>query len=126
MLERKHEDYTAFKSNYPSWDNTARRQNHGHIFINASPGNYRNWLSRVVRYTTQNLPEDRRFIFINAWNEWAEGTHLEPDKFNGYAYLQATAEAITHGEVSFEIYSELDAYCLFPMMHTMEVHRGFY
>jgi lipopolysaccharide biosynthesis protein/glycosyltransferase involved in cell wall biosynthesis len=98
MLERKHEEYTAFKSVFPSWDNTARRQNHSHIFINASPGNYRNWLSRVVRHTAQNLPEDRRFIFINAWNEWAEGTHLEPDKFNGYAYLQATAEAITHGK----------------------------
>jgi glycosyltransferase involved in cell wall biosynthesis len=98
MLEKKHEGYTAFKTVFPSWDNTARRQNDAHIFINSSPKAYGNWLSKVVRYTTQNLPEDRRFIFINAWNEWAEGTHLEPDRFHGYAYLQTTAEAITRGK----------------------------
>ena len=98
MLERNHEGYTAFKAVMPSWDNTARRQNDSHIFINSSPENYRNWLSRVVQYTMQNLPEDRRFIFVNAWNEWAEGTHLEPDGLRGYAYLQATAEAITRGK----------------------------
>jgi lipopolysaccharide biosynthesis protein/glycosyltransferase involved in cell wall biosynthesis len=100
MMEKQHEDYTAFKSVMPSWDNTARRQNESHIFINSSPDNYKNWLSQVVNYTTQNLPEDRRFIFVNAWNEWAEGTHLEPDSLQGYAYLQATAEAITRGKFS--------------------------
>jgi len=97
-METKHDGYTAFKTVIPSWDNTARRQNDSHIFINATPLAFRHWLSQVVEYTTQNLPEDRRFIFINAWNEWAEGTHLEPDKLNGYAYLQATAEAITRGK----------------------------
>jgi glycosyltransferase involved in cell wall biosynthesis len=97
MLEKKHEGYIAFKSVMPSWDNTARRQNDGHIFINSSPEAYENWLSEVVKYTRRNLPEDKRFIFVNAWNEWAEGTHLEPDRFYGYAYLQATAEAITLG-----------------------------
>ncbi len=98
MLDKKHEGYTAFKAVMPSWDNTARRQNDGHIFINSSPTNYRKWLSRLVQYTNQNLPEDRRLIFVNAWNEWAEGTHLEPDGLRGYAYLQATAEAITRGK----------------------------
>jgi lipopolysaccharide biosynthesis protein/glycosyltransferase involved in cell wall biosynthesis len=98
MLEKKHEGYTLFKSVMPSWDNTARRQDNSHIFINSSPENYRKWLSQVVKYTTQHLPEDKRFIFVNAWNEWAEGTHLEPDKLQGFAYLQATAEAVTRGK----------------------------
>ena len=83
-----------FKSVMLSWDNTARRQNESHIFVNATPSAYKNWLDNVVTYTRKNLPEDKRFVFINAWNEWAEGTHLEPDRRYGYAYLQATADAI--------------------------------
>ena len=98
MMEKKHQGYTAFKAIMPSWDNTARRQNDSHVFINSSPKNYGNWLSWVVQYTTQNLPEDRRLIFVNAWNEWAEGTHLEPDRLRGHAYLQTTAEVISQGK----------------------------
>jgi glycosyltransferase involved in cell wall biosynthesis len=95
MLNKKHGDYTYFKSVMPSWDNTARRQNDAHIFINSSPAAYQEWLEKVVAYSQRALPEDKRFIFVNAWNEWAEGTHLEPDRRYGYAYLHATADAIT-------------------------------
>ena len=94
MLQRKADGYTLFKTVMPSWDNTARRQNEAHIFINATPAAYKSWLKEVVNYTRKNLPPDKPFVFVNAWNEWAEGTHLEPDRRYGYAYLQATADAI--------------------------------
>lgn len=95
MMQKDVDEYPLFKTVMPSWDNTARKQNESHTFINSSPSAYKKWLKEVVNWTVQKYPEDRRFVFINAWNEWAEGAYLEPDRKYGYAYLQATAEAIT-------------------------------
>jgi lipopolysaccharide biosynthesis protein len=95
MLDRKPGDYTLFKTVMVSWDNTARKQNDPNIFINSTPSAYQEWLEGAVKYSQEYLPEDKRFVFINAWNEWAEGTHLEPDRKYGYAYLQATASALS-------------------------------
>ena len=96
-MDRPVPDYIYFKTVMPAWDNTARRQNTSHIFVNSSPEAYRDWLQKAVKYTRLHLPKDKRFVFINAWNEWAEGTYLEPDRKYGYAYLQATADAIQEG-----------------------------
>jgi hypothetical protein len=41
----------------------------------------------------RSLPEN--FIFFNAWNEWSEGTYLEPDQKYGYQYLEAIKRALT-------------------------------
>ncbi|MCQ2995862.1 glycoside hydrolase family 99-like domain-containing protein [Pseudomonas syringae] len=88
--------YTLFRSVCPSWDNTARRKNKGTIFANSTPAKYQQWLENAIGYTKSNFsnPEER-FVFINAWNEWAEGAHLEPDDRYGYAWLQATRCALT-------------------------------
>jgi lipopolysaccharide biosynthesis protein len=94
MMRKTVPDYPLFRTVTASWDNTARRQNHAHIFINAHPSVYQAWLTHDIEYTMQNFPENERFVFINAWNEWAEGTHLEPDKRHGYAYLQNTLNAL--------------------------------
>lgn len=77
-----------------SWDNTARRKKNGNIFINSSPENYEVWLRAAVDRAKEQLPAGQQLVFINAWNEWAEGTHLEPDRKYGHGYLQATKRAL--------------------------------
>jgi SAM-dependent methyltransferase/uncharacterized coiled-coil protein SlyX len=86
--------YNLFKTISPGWDNTARRQNSALIYHNARPELYQEWLSDIATYTHNHQPQNQKIIFVNAWNEWAEGAHLEPDKKYGYAFLQATADVV--------------------------------
>jgi len=78
----------------PSWDNTARRGNRAGVWYNASPESYYDWLTNVINISQRNRPHEEHFVFINAWNEWAEGCHLEPDRQYGYAWLNATRLAL--------------------------------
>jgi lipopolysaccharide biosynthesis protein len=81
----------------PGWDNSARKKFRPLIFLGSTPERYGRWLREMVGWTRRNLPPGRRFVFINAWNEWAEGNHLEPDLRTGHANLQATARALEEG-----------------------------
>ena len=88
-------DYKLFRSVCPSWDNTARRKSKGTIFLNSTPEGYQEWLKNAVAETcTRIVNPEEKIIFVNAWNEWAEGAHLEPDQRYGYAYLDATRNAL--------------------------------
>lgn len=91
--------YKLFKGVFPSWDNTPRKAySNGAVIDGITPEIYEKWLSGCIDYTRKHHADDERFIFINAWNEWAEGAHLEPDSRYGYAYLQATRNALMRGE----------------------------
>ncbi|MCD4741656.1 MAG: glycoside hydrolase family 99-like domain-containing protein [Desulfobacteraceae bacterium] len=86
--------FKLFRTAMLSWDNTARKQSHSHIFHNFSLKDYKRWLSHIVSNASLNENESETLVFINAWNEWAEGTHLEPDRKYGYGYLQATYDVL--------------------------------
>lgn len=86
--------YPLYRGACPSWDNTARKKERAGIFVNSSPMLFQRWLVNAFRDTVERIDDpDKRLIFINAWNEWAEGTHLEPDRRHGYAWLQAVRNA---------------------------------
>ncbi len=87
-------DYRLFRGVMTGWDNTPRLPQNGNVFVNAHPANYERWLAAVVAQTAQRNPPEERFAFVNAWNEWAEGCHLEPDEAFGRAYLEATRRAV--------------------------------
>ena len=80
----------VFKTVFPSWDNTARTGNRALVTLNGTPRNYEHWLNETVRLAQENYPDQERLVFINAWNEWAEGCHLEPDRVFGKQFLEAT------------------------------------
>jgi lipopolysaccharide biosynthesis protein len=80
----------VFKTVFPSWDNTARTGSRALIVLHATPENYEWWLAKTVEQTREGQAEGDQLVFINAWNEWAEGCHLEPDRRYGRAFLEAT------------------------------------
>ncbi|MHB8813004.1 MAG: glycoside hydrolase family 99-like domain-containing protein [Steroidobacteraceae bacterium] len=86
--------YRRFHGVMPSWDNTARTGPRARIAVDSSPEAYKEWLETVVNRTRREFAGDERLLFVNAWNEWGEGCHLEPDKVHGYAWLEATRAAL--------------------------------
>lgn len=82
------------KGIFPNWDNTPRRVLQGATIFESCPENYKKWLSDIIKWTNNNKNINERFVFINAWNEWAEGAHIEPDSKYGYAFLAKTREAL--------------------------------
>jgi hypothetical protein len=97
MLSRPGVDYPRFAGVSPGWDNTPRRGDGGAGIRDATPAEYERWLRRVVEKCMERGSDHsptNDFIFINAWNEWAEGCHLEPCQRWGHAYLEATSRAL--------------------------------
>lgn len=88
-LKRPSPSYTLFRGFFPAWDNTARRGRRANIFAGSSPDLFANWLSAVADWTVRRHVAPSQFIFLNAWNEWAEGAHFEPDTKDGFSYLEA-------------------------------------
>ncbi len=77
-----------------AWDNSPRRQTGGALILrNSTPESYGRWLAEAA--TRQSRSAGRHgIVFVNAWNEWAEGAHLEPDAFRGRAYLEVTRDVL--------------------------------
>ncbi len=80
----------VYRGLFPSWDNTARRKSNPLIVLDGTPENYERWLAEVSEKTVAEREPGDRLVFINAWNEWAEGCHLEPDLKYGNGFLDAT------------------------------------
>jgi len=71
-----------------SWDNSPRRGTRAIVFVNSGPERFRAGLQELVA-GVEDQPFEERLVFVNAWNEWAEGNHLEPDRRHGTGYLEA-------------------------------------
>ncbi len=95
MLQKPTPNYIRFPGAFPGWDNTPRYKGKSIAFVNNSPGAFAFMLEHAMKRAA-SLPEGRQFVFINAWNEWGEGCHLEPDSVHGFSYLQVI-KSLTSG-----------------------------
>jgi len=85
-------EYKKFPCVFPSWDNSARRKTPT-VIQNLDPSSYGEWLKASLA-NVDSYPDEEKIVFINAWNEWAEGCHLEPDLRLGSAFLEETRRLI--------------------------------
>lgn len=95
----------VYYGGFVSYDDTPRRGNRGIVVTDASPELFGKYLSRLMK---KNEEAGNDITFINAWNEWGEGMHLEPDEQNGLAYLEQALYAKQNYQQNhgFEIYGE--------------------
>lgn len=93
MIEKAYMESSCMTGAFVGYDDTPRRGNRGCVINNATPGIFRENLMKLLAINTiHNQP----FTFINAWNEWGEGMHLEPDEKDRRAYLEAVRYAKNH------------------------------
>ncbi|MGH9189335.1 MAG: glycoside hydrolase family 99-like domain-containing protein, partial [Acidimicrobiales bacterium] len=83
----------SYRSIFVGWDNSPRRGDDGIVFTDATPERFESGLRELVE-AVSDRPFDDRLVFVNAWNEWAEGNHLEPDRRHGLAFLEAVSRAV--------------------------------
>ena len=83
---------------FVDWDNTARMQENGFVINGSSPERFKEYLLDKMDLAKRKYKKDMIFVF--AWNEWGECGYLEPDKKNGYLYLEKIREALLEQKAS--------------------------
>jgi O-antigen biosynthesis protein len=105
FMTRVEPGFKRIRSVLVGWDSTPRHRDRSFVLENATPGAFQAWLEWTYRRTRVQNFGDERIVFINAWNEWAEGSYLEPDSEFGHGFLEAVRnarESITSGGEVFD------------------------
>ena len=88
------ESVPLYRCSMMGWDNAARRKNGWTTFYAYSLKSFYTWLRIILEEAHFKFEPEERFVFVNAWNEWAEGTYLEPDQKYGYANINTLSKAL--------------------------------
>lgn len=87
-------NYRRYDTLMLGWDNTARRGPRAQVVHGYDPGLFELWLEHAAQ-KAQALSPGERYVFINAWNEWGEGSYLEPDQHWGRANLEVVRNVVS-------------------------------
>ncbi len=91
ILDYTVKDKRLIAGAFPDWDNTPRNRT-GVAYKGSSPAKFEKYMNLLIDKVKREYSSD--YIFINAWNEWAEGAVLEPSVDFQYGYLEALKKAL--------------------------------
>lgn len=90
-ISNKYSSSNIYPGIFTSWDNTSRHGRRGNVIKGSNPELFKKYLLEQKKIMKERNIE---YIFLNAWNEWAEGMYLEPDEKYKYGYLEAIKEVM--------------------------------
>lgn len=94
IAENFNSDKDIFLGSFTGWDSTPRHKENGYIIDGYTKEAFTYYIKELQRIVSERgLGE---FVFLNAWNEWAEGMYLEPDKHLKHQRLDAIKEALNN------------------------------
>lgn len=96
ILSTSPKDDKSIPGAFVDWDNTPRRKNAGRVISGGTPRKFEEYLAKQIKHARNEYKTD--YLFITAWNEWSEGSYLEPDEANEYGYLEAIKNALVKND----------------------------
>lgn len=82
----------SFPGAFVDWDNTPRRGEHGTVYDGTTVEKFKNYFKRQVIHARTAYGSD--YLFLFAWNEWAEGGYVEPDELRQYGFLESIHDSL--------------------------------
>ncbi len=93
-LGRPFPDHKRFRTVMAPWDNTPRYGPRAMVQVNTDNDSYKLWLSQALIDTRRRYSAEEQIVFLHSWNEWCEGTYVEPDGRYGRRFLEETKEVV--------------------------------
>ena len=87
-------DFPIYRGVMLEWDDSPKSKDKFSIFNEYSPEKFYIINKLIINWTRNHYKENNKLIIINSWNDWYEGSYLEPDIKNGYANLNALSKAL--------------------------------
>jgi hypothetical protein len=124
-MARPFPEYKRFRTIMLPWDNTPRYASQAMVHVNTGGDAYVKWLTQAMLDTYHRYQPEERIVLIHSWNEWCEGTYLEPDGRYGRRYLEETRDALN--DVHAVVDPSAGDGMVIPAMHRLmrENQRGF-
>ncbi len=104
MVSRPFPSYKRYKTVMLPWDNSPRYKERGIITISDDLQDFKDWITSAYIDTLNQFKNEDKLLFIHSWNEWAEGTQLEPTRKHKSARLTAFKDAIDNVRKASELF----------------------